>query len=441
MLVLGKPNVLFLIQSVVIFKTRDKPVDTRGYFGGGNGRMNKKIDFIVMGVPRSGTTGFAKYLDSLDTVFCGSEVFHNDRDHSTIVFPQSFQNERSKLKESEILSLAQKQAMENCLVGHKRPRYFHRLDEVTKQVPAMKIVALHRPVVPVIRSWDSKAKRQNGWKSGNIGIFAIWDFIQFSFSLYKSQHRVLLVPFQGLYYNNTKDVLADVFRFIGGSVDDRKPEFFDTQDWREKNRPPAVLSPQEDEFCRATRIEELIKMFPDDRVIMSDSCKKKLAEYFSWFRKESRQLSQLFDQLLLAEPRAEYFDTFDGLGKHLVSGKHSIAYNFPFSRCSALAMSLQFRAGNIETLKDLVHTEKLVSQMSVGQLYYCWHVLFRAGVRKEASMLLQRQQLQEFMMENKISIETDTVFQSLKKRFRYAMLSKKILKFADSQRLELQHDD
>jgi len=52
--------------------------------------MGHPLDFIVFGVPRSGTKALVHALNLHPHVYCAEERFHFRADHSRIVFPDTF---------------------------------------------------------------------------------------------------------------------------------------------------------------------------------------------------------------------------------------------------------------------------------------------------------------------------------------------------------------
>ena len=55
--------------------------------------MAKQLDFIIFGVPRSGTKGLVRALNLHPHVYCAQERFHFRTDHSRLVYPDSFLDE------------------------------------------------------------------------------------------------------------------------------------------------------------------------------------------------------------------------------------------------------------------------------------------------------------------------------------------------------------
>ena len=51
--------------------------------------MNHPLDFIVFGIPRSGTKALVRALNLHPNVYCAMERFHFRADHSRLTFPES----------------------------------------------------------------------------------------------------------------------------------------------------------------------------------------------------------------------------------------------------------------------------------------------------------------------------------------------------------------
>lgn len=389
--------------------------------------MAKKLDFIVMGVPRSGTTSFAHYLSSLSSIYCASEMFTLRDDHREIAFPKSLKERYGAMSEKKQTEFNSKTKEEVIFFGHKRPRYYSDLDKILAQKPNLKVLALHRPITPVLRSWDKKAERQLGWQTGRIGLFAFWDYIQFAYTLLQSEGQILLLPFQELYYGESEKILKDVFCFLGYTGKGLNLDFFENQEWREKYRSPDELSHSERSFFEASRMAELIDIFPDKRAVLSGDCKGELRNYFAWFSNNSKRLSLLFDQLLLAEwPKGDCFEIFFSLGKQLFSSKQAIANHFDFADNSCLGMSLNYHRGNIERLITLANNEGDKNQLNIGQKFFCWHLLEKAGRRRSAQQLENDGDLCRSGFGDVIKNRPGSFIKDLVKRYKYHRLKRRL---------------
>src|SRR5262245_10386035 len=110
--------------------------------------MQKSLDFIIFGVPRSGTKGLVRAVNLHPHVYCARERFHFSIDHSTLSFPESFLDKRSIRDRQDLTKLhrikdelAKKQEIRH--VGNKLPRYFFALRRINHEVPALKNIWIY----------------------------------------------------------------------------------------------------------------------------------------------------------------------------------------------------------------------------------------------------------------------------------------------------------
>jgi len=111
--------------------------------------MSHPLDFIVFGVPRSGTKALVHALNLHPHVYCAPERFHFRTDHSRITFPESFLD-ASDVSDGEALEKIKRINNELTAkgkishVGNKLPRYYFALHRINREVPALKNVWIYR---------------------------------------------------------------------------------------------------------------------------------------------------------------------------------------------------------------------------------------------------------------------------------------------------------
>jgi len=111
--------------------------------------MGHPLDFIVFGVPRSGTKALVHALNLHPHVYCAEERFHFRADHSRIIFPDTFldasygSDEEARKKIKHISNeLARKGEITHA--GNKLPRYYFALHRINRELPALKNIWIYR---------------------------------------------------------------------------------------------------------------------------------------------------------------------------------------------------------------------------------------------------------------------------------------------------------
>src|SRR5262245_40066117 len=111
--------------------------------------MSKPMDFIIFGVPRSGTKTLVRALNLHPQVYCAMERFHFREDHSRILFPDSFLD-AEKISNSHDLKKVRRireeifRKPEALYVGNKLPRYYFSLARINEELPSLKNIWIYR---------------------------------------------------------------------------------------------------------------------------------------------------------------------------------------------------------------------------------------------------------------------------------------------------------
>lgn len=131
--------------------------------------MARPLDFIIFGVPRSGTKALVRGLNLHPHVYCAQERFHFGTDHSRLVFPDSFLD-ASTARDTE--DLGKIEAIAEGITGkdvrhagNKLPRYYFALDRINREVPGLKNIWIYRSPYGFIPSWN---RREQGAMAGRI---------------------------------------------------------------------------------------------------------------------------------------------------------------------------------------------------------------------------------------------------------------------------------
>ncbi len=158
------------------------------------------LDFIVFGVGRSGTTAVANYLNAVETIHCGLELFPPFLDHSQLRVPDSFLN-GPIVKNTTVngkISFDALSATPNTIttIGNKTPDYYYRLGELLQEIDQPKAILCYRDIRKVAQSYSMRAAQENdGWPVGRTGIFACLDVALLLISLDSvSESNIFVIP-------------------------------------------------------------------------------------------------------------------------------------------------------------------------------------------------------------------------------------------------------
>ena len=187
--------------------------------------MQRRLDFIVFGVPRSGTKALARALSLHPHVYCALERFSYQHDHAEIVFPDSFTStgdlwdphDRANVKRvrADIAAKA-----ELRYVGNKQPRYYFALERVNREVPGLKNVWIYRSPSGFLQSWNRQAADDSKirWHSGQIGLFGVLELLCCLDSCSRLAEDVFVFPYeQGL--NESEEPVLETLAFLGADGD------------------------------------------------------------------------------------------------------------------------------------------------------------------------------------------------------------------------------
>jgi Sulfotransferase family len=235
-----------------------------------SGAGTRGLDFIVFGVPRSGTKALARALSLHPYVYCALERFSYRRDHSKLVFPGSFTRAdalsgphgRSKVHRVRA-DLARKGEINH--VGNKQPRYYFALERVNREVPGLKNIWIYRSPAGFIQSWNRKEARHrtSRWSAGQVGVFGALELVAAIESCARLPQEVFLFPYErGL--NWSTEPILQALDFLG--ADGR---LFDLKRFEQKylpgarDRVRAPLAAHEQELVDALQLGDLDRMLVD----------------------------------------------------------------------------------------------------------------------------------------------------------------------------------
>jgi len=243
----------------------------------------KLLDFIVFGVPRSGTTALAQYLSAVPPVHCGVEVFPTFLDHGTLDIPQAFircDHPQWKPSSAEAVTANRDRIR---YYGNKTPTYFYRLPALLAELGMCPAICCLRPLPPVMASYSKRAVADSDpWPAGRHGLYAAGDAILLlhALSAVPSGLPVMLVPHAAL----RADWRAVMDRVLGhiapGVVPEYDPDVLARLDQvRTKTeaqaRPPR--DPVEDQALARLNRDGALTFFNQSEVVMLDDVRDMLA--------------------------------------------------------------------------------------------------------------------------------------------------------------------
>ncbi len=205
--------------------------------------MNRNLDFIVFGVPRSGTSAVARYLGAVPQIHCGMELFPNVLDHSTLSVPDSFLKlpEDGKPKFKHLYS--KKDVSENREViiayGNKAPAYFYRLNGILSETGVKKVLICVRDLRECTRSYSSRAESESDpWNAGRVGIFAVSDMMLLidQVASLETDVEIMIIPYPAL-SRDWRKTMTKAAEFIVPGIEIEYDK--DRLEWTEKARDKA----------------------------------------------------------------------------------------------------------------------------------------------------------------------------------------------------------
>jgi len=204
--------------------------------------MTRPLDFIIFGVPRSGTKGLVRALNLHPQVYCAMERFHFSTDHSDLVFPDSFIDTRTIRDRNTIAKIKtiRKQLSkwgEIEHVGNKLPRYYFALDHINRECPRLKNIWIYRSPYGFMPSWNrrEKQKRKGQWPAGQIGLFGLLELLVCIENCLNLPKDIFLFPYeQGL--GQSDDIVRQALAFLGAKPSLYDGETFEATQRRKKSK-------------------------------------------------------------------------------------------------------------------------------------------------------------------------------------------------------------
>lgn len=161
----------------------------------------RTLDFLVLGMPRSGTSAAARYLSAMEGVFCGQEVFPVALDHSQLAMPEAFlTRQHARWNDSAVEEVTRRKDQIQRW-GNKTPTYFNRLDGLRSELNDCPLVVCLRDPLSVARSYSTRATNpKDPWAPWRHGLFALGDTMILAHVLAaaRAPEKILLLPHTAL---------------------------------------------------------------------------------------------------------------------------------------------------------------------------------------------------------------------------------------------------
>jgi hypothetical protein len=253
--------------------------------------LSRPLDFIIFGVPRSGTKGLVRALNLHPHVYCARERFDFRTDHSSIRFPESFldssliPNGRAKLEQVR-QELVEKIDVRQA--GNKLPRYYLAVGRINREVPALRNVWIYRSPFGFMPSWNRREADDGGgqWPKGQLGLFGLIELFVCIENCLDLGKDVFVFPYAHGLATQSDSILATL-DFLGADAELYDPgRFASQQKFREANRrlpdatpQRAALQDHEDEILEVLRIRELDKLMDKKSGLRVSEIEKPLRDY------------------------------------------------------------------------------------------------------------------------------------------------------------------
>ena len=250
--------------------------------------MRRALDFIVFGVPRSGTKALARAVSLHPHVYCALERFSYRHNHAEVVFPDSFTTtedvwdpqDLSKIKRIRADIRAKRELRH---IGNKQPRYYFDLERVNRELPGLKNLWIYRSPYGFIQSWDRQAADEGKarWHPGQVGLFGVLELLCCVDSCSRLTEDVFVFPYErGL--NESSEPVLETLAYLGADED-----LFDLERFLRKylpsarNRIRSPPKPYEQELIDTLRTGELDQILAACCGVLTTREKRELGDYLS----------------------------------------------------------------------------------------------------------------------------------------------------------------
>lgn len=180
----------------------------------------RPLDFFLFGVPRSGTSGLARAVNTHPRAFCGMEFFVAGQNLDDLTAPSCFLDPKPPADTPR--NIAKRGYIEHKLkrggiakYGNKHPRHFLELPALREHNPDARFIAIYRDTQSVMRSWDRRARDPGDpWPDSLHAIVALIDTCLLVSSLAAERGDVLVISYEDFFFENP-GIFGKMLDFLG----------------------------------------------------------------------------------------------------------------------------------------------------------------------------------------------------------------------------------
>ena len=222
--------------------------------------MASQLDFIVFGPGRSGTTAFAHAFRCHPRVFCATEFFKLNADHSTFRLPADMLRLQlsDRMHRRQSIEVLKEKLLRGDVdfYGNKMPNYYLQLDRLRQELPDLKLFYIYRSPPDFVSSWDRRADRENDkWHEGRLGVFGAIEQVFCLKRLASSSFDVTMVSYESLFFDEPL-LMAQVIDRLGANATEFGQAQFEQQIFQKrKTRPEVVKRDIYEEFFSELRFD------------------------------------------------------------------------------------------------------------------------------------------------------------------------------------------
>lgn len=254
---------------------------------------SRPLDFIVFGVPRSGTKALARALNLHPNVYCSFERFTYDADHTSVVFPDSFletrdlhDRHRLNKRDRTAQDLARRTDVRHA--GNKTPRYYLALERLNTELPRLKNLWIYRSPAGFMQSWNRKEANHRtsaNWQRGQVGLFGMLELLSCLHACAHLGKDIFVFPYQaGL--NRSTDPIKQALAFLGAD-----PATFDRATFvnehlpkRRDDRRRLPLLDHEQDLLDTLHVTDLDRILDQPYGFMVSTVRQDLRDYLALAR-------------------------------------------------------------------------------------------------------------------------------------------------------------
>ena len=246
--------------------------------------MTRKLDFVVFGLPRGGTTAVSNYISAAEGLHCGVEVFPTYLDHAALDIPEAFLTRQHKLWNKSSVDEVTANQDKIRIYGNKTPTYFYRLPSLLEELDNCPAIACVRDLREVATSYSKRAADpEDPWIEGRVGLIAMGDALLLLHALNNAPKgsKVMILP-QGALLADWHSVMCQALKHISPEIepqfDPERLKVINRIKQREEQREKPTLDPVEERALKRLTRDGVIGFFTRPEPVLLDEVRDELAE-------------------------------------------------------------------------------------------------------------------------------------------------------------------